>query len=165
VLIDKKHVMKFLPHREPFLFVDGVESVTLAENVDASVKLQTKDLVGTTVVAHFHARADHPIFVGHFPGKPILPGVVQVEMMAQASSFVLTKIYAEPYDVDMDVALLGVEATKFRKPVLPGMDLVISAICTKVRGSFMSYDCKIHQAGELMSESSVLAVVKITERK
>jgi 3-hydroxyacyl-[acyl-carrier-protein] dehydratase len=78
MLFNKQEVLDFLPHRKPFLFVDTVESVTVDPKVLESEKVESKDLVGSKVVAHFHVGEDLEILKGHFPGNPILPGVIQV---------------------------------------------------------------------------------------
>tara|TARA_R110002072_G_scaffold534_6_gene3826 strand:+ start:6895 stop:7395 length:501 start_codon:yes stop_codon:yes gene_type:complete len=165
MIYKKEDVLNFLPHREPFLFVDSVSKVELGSDATQKESMTTKDLVGSTVVAHFFTREDHPIFAGHFPGKPILPGVVQIEMMAQASSFALSKIHKDSTELEMDVALLSVSDAKFRKPVLPGYELEIRTTCTKVRGGFMNHDCEIYYNGELMSQASVFATITFKEKK
>ncbi len=153
-------VKSFLPHRNPFLFVDGVESITVSPEHAEKESLDIKEIIGGEVIGHYRTRADHPIFEGHFPGKPILPGVVQIEMMAQVSSFALMKVVPNWRDLQMDVMLLSVLGSKFRKPVFPEMDLKIKTRCTKIRGPFMTNECAIYHNGEVMSEASVMASVK-----
>jgi 3-hydroxyacyl-[acyl-carrier-protein] dehydratase len=161
MLVNKELVMQFLPHREPFLFVDSVESVTAPRELEEGELLNVKELVGTKIKAHFHVREDHPIFAGHFPGNPIFPGVTQVETMAQASSFIYVLAYDDPYNKEMDVALVSVSSAKFRRPITPGMDIVIETECTKVRGPMVESHCKITHEGNLVSECTVMASVKL----
>lgn len=165
MLYTKENILHFLPHRDPFLFVDAVQSVELAKDLqEKEGAIEGKDLIGAQVVAHYKTKADHPIFKGHFPGRPILPGVVQIEMMAQASSFVLCKLLKGPigpdHTVNLDVALLCADEAKFRRPIYPDMDLIIRTTCTRYRSNMMGCECKIFHQEELMSECQVMAFVK-----
>ena len=166
VLFGKDKVMQFLPHRDPFLFVDSVISVELEGWTYGKGIVTQKEVLGTTVTATFHVSEKLDLFQGHFPGKPILPGVIQVEMMAQASSFIFVTLLEDPFTLGpdlapkMDVALTTISNAKFRKPVTPGMDLTIKATCTKFRGPMMASDCHLFHAGQLVSEASVLASVR-----
>jgi len=157
--LNKDDVLKFLPHRDPFLFIDSVSNVTNPNTKDGEL-IDAKNVIETTVTAHFYTDPKHPIFAGHFPGRPILPGVVQVEMMAQSSSFTITRMHPDPLALKLEVALLSVAEAKFRKPIYPDMHLTVTATCKKWRGAFTSYDCTIHHNGELMSECSVMASVR-----
>ena len=155
--LTKEEVISILPHRDPFLFVDSVESIVAEKEIS-----NYKDLVGTVIKANYYTREDHVIFEGHFPGNPILPGVVQVEMMAQATSFGLLLLEPDLAQKNFDVALLSVSNAKFRKPVLPKMDLVIETHCKKMRNGFLENECSIYHKGELMSEATVFASFKIS---
>ena len=157
MIFDYERVCSFLPHRDPFLFIDSVSEI----DCPAQAPKEMKDLVGTKVTAHYRTKATHEIFKGHFPGNPILPGVVQVEMMAQASSFIMDKIYDCLEDLKMEVALVSVDGAKFRKPIIPEMDLVIKTTLTKVRGPMLSSDCEIYYDGQLMAQASVMASVRM----
>lgn len=157
MIFDFERVCSFLPHRDPFLFIDSVSEI----DCPAQTPKEMKDLVGTKVTAHYRTKAAHEIFKGHFPGNPILPGVVQVEMMAQASSFIMDKIYDCLEDLKMEVALVSVDGAKFRKPIIPEMDLVIKTTLTKVRGPMLSSDCEIYFDGQLMAQASVMASVRM----
>lgn len=161
--MNKEQVMKFLPHRDPFLFIDTVKDVILPEALQGKKPpFALSDLVGAKSICTYKVDNSTKVLEGHFPGNPILPGVVQVEMMAQAASFVALKSLDRPFDeVKLTVALISVDSARFRKPVTPPMDLEIHSTLVKVRGQFWVYDCEIYSSGELMSQCSVMATLKI----
>ncbi len=165
MFLNTQQVMAFLPHRDPFLFIDSVTSVELPETLQGkSGPFKVTELVGGKVHCRFEVRPTTKVLEGHFPGYPILPGVVQVEMMAQASAFLMVHAIHGPLEqAKLDVALLSVDGAKFRKPVLPGMVLDIVATLTKVRGPMNTYSAQIHCQGELISESNFLASLRILE--
>lgn len=158
--LSHKDVLNFLPHREPFLFIDTVSSIEPPEKIEKTTEVSFRNAVGLKVMANFHTRKDHPIFAGHFPEYPILPGVVQVEMMAQASSFGLFAIHVDPLSIKLDVVLLSISEAKFRKPIYPEMDLVIKTECLKVRGPMVTSRCELYHKDQLMSEATVMASIK-----
>jgi len=164
---NKEQVQQFLPHRDPFLFIDEVEYMEDqkgSRDITQKVKVY-KDLVGSKIKAHFNLRPDLEILRGHFPGKPILPGVVQIEMMAQAACFIMLKVMDDPYGGELDVALLSATNTKFRKPALPGMSLEINVELVRARGNILSYKGSIQANGEILSEAEFLASVNYTEKQ
>ncbi|MFA6236556.1 MAG: 3-hydroxyacyl-ACP dehydratase FabZ family protein [Bacteriovorax sp.] len=162
MILNTEQVMMILPHRDPFLFIDSVDSVTIPGRTLAPGEfVELKDIVESEVVARYRTKKEHAIFKGHFPDYPILPGVVQVEMMAQATSFVVFLVHKEPMKMKMDVALLSITEAKFRKPVLPEMDLKLVTKVTKVRGSIITSECKLYHDEQLMSEATVMASLKM----
>ncbi len=162
-MLNKEQVMMILPHRDPFLFIDSVESVkvpgTFAQREMGTFSI--KEIQDAEVVAHYKTKKDHPIFAGHFPDYPIFPGVCQVEMMAQATSFIVFLMDKNPYGKKMDVALLGIDNARFRKPIFPDMDLVLKTKTLKIRGPMITSECQVFHNDTLMSEVHVLASLKM----
>lgn len=108
MLLDAVQLQKILPHRYPFLFLDRVLEAVPGERIVAQKLVSISD----------------PILQGHFPGFPILPGVVQVEAMAQAA--VVLAHLSGVFDPALHNCLfLGIEQAKFRAPVVPGDVLTI----------------------------------------
>ncbi len=160
MLMEKSQVMNFLPHRDPFLFIDGVKEILLPEELKGKKgPFTAQQLIGGKTICTFKVDNTVKVLEGHFPGDPILPGVVQVEMMAQAASFLAIHCKADE-NSKIEVALLGIDSARFRKPVIPPMDLEVHAKLTKVRGPIQMYDCEIYANGELMSQTSVMASLK-----
>jgi 3-hydroxyacyl-[acyl-carrier-protein] dehydratase len=162
MLLNSEQVKKILPHRDPFLFIDSVESVTIPGIEYQKGKIFTlKEIQDAEVTAHYQTKKDHAIFAGHFPGNPILPGVVQVEMMAQATTFIVLLLQENHEKMDLEVALLGIDEARFRKPILPEMELKLVTKTLKIRGPIITSSCKIFHNDQLMSEVTVLASLKM----
>src|SRR5919204_375668 len=113
--LDTDQVMQILPHRFPFLMVDRI----------ISFETETK-CVGVKTVT-----INEPFFQGHFPGHPVMPGVMQVEAMAQVASILLFKLAKTTSRIGY---FMSADEVKFRKPVLPGDTIFIHAELTKSRG-------------------------------
>ncbi len=110
--IDK--VMEFLPHRYPFLLVDRI--------LEAD---------GDRVVGLKNVTINEPFFMGHFPGEPVMPGVLIVEAMGQAGAVVLL---SRPEFRNKVIYLTSVEKARFRRPVRPGDQMITTAELVKLRG-------------------------------
>jgi 3-hydroxyacyl-[acyl-carrier-protein] dehydratase len=123
---------------------------------------EAKELLGGSVVANYYLDPEHPILKGHFPGRPIFPGVLQIECMAQASSFLTCEMKKDiPLgEIKIEVALLSADRAKFRSPVLPGDHLKIKSTLIKVRSFMMSYEAEITRNDEVVSEVTFLASIK-----
>jgi len=135
-----EQILKMLPHRPPFLLVDRV------------LKIE-----GNKIVAIKNVTMNEPFFQGHFPGHPIMPGVLQLEAIAQVAGIVLIK---QGEVVNQVAYFMSAEDVKWRKPVVPGDVLVIEVELTRVRGKIgkASGVCKV--AGEIVSEAEVTFMIR-----
>jgi UDP-3-O-[3-hydroxymyristoyl] N-acetylglucosamine deacetylase/3-hydroxyacyl-[acyl-carrier-protein] dehydratase len=133
-------LMKLLPHRYPFLMVDKI------------VKMEGNVIVGVKNVT-----INEPFFQGHFPGHPIMPGVLQLEAMAQVAGILLLKKMEAANQI---AYFMSAEDVKWRKPVVPGDVLVIEIELTKARGKIGKAKgvCKV--AGEIVSEAEVTFMLR-----
>ncbi|MDR1684940.1 MAG: 3-hydroxyacyl-ACP dehydratase FabZ [Desulfovibrio sp.] len=118
-VLNINEIMKFLPHRYPFLMVDRVVSMTYRQKVSA----------------YKNVSINEPFFQGHFPGLPLMPGVLIVEALAQAGAFLI--LHGLPADTVRNSVFLfaGIEGVRFRKPVVPGdrLDLECELLKQKMR--------------------------------
>ena len=132
-------VMKRLPHRYPFLFLDQV--------------LECKP--GKSVRATKNITINEPFFIGHFPGHPVMPGVLVIEAMAQAGGLLAWEsVSAEERDFTM--YLVGVDKARFKRPVFPGDQLILSATLLTTRRELWRFDCKAEVDGLLAVGAEIL---------
>ncbi len=165
MIVNKEQVLSYLPHRSPFIFIDSVEILHPKIQNNEWGTLVGKEVEGTEVVANYRVDRKHPIFKGHFPGNPILPGVIQIEMVAQAAGFAMFCCFEDPYNTDLNIALLGVQNTKFRKPIIPNIDVIIKTKAIRVRGTtFANHKGEIYNhKNELFSEMEILVSTQVNK--
>jgi UDP-3-O-[3-hydroxymyristoyl] N-acetylglucosamine deacetylase/3-hydroxyacyl-[acyl-carrier-protein] dehydratase len=140
VVMDINEVMKRLPHRYPFLLVDRV------------LKMDEKNITALKNVT-----INEPFFQGHFPGHPIMPGVLQLEAMAQVGGLLMMQHATETKQI---AYFMAADEVKWRKPVLPGDSLVIEVELMKARGKICRAKgvCKV--GGEVVSEAEVTFMLR-----
>ena len=119
---DINDIIKVLPHRYPFILIDRIEITEPGERLIA--------LKNMTI--------NEPFFQGHFPGQPVMPGVLSLEIMAQAGSFLMLSQVEDPLSTNMFFS--AVEKTKFRKPIVPGDQLMVHMTLAKKKLNL----CKFH---------------------
>jgi 3-hydroxyacyl-[acyl-carrier-protein] dehydratase len=135
-------IMELLPHRYPMLLIDRMEDII--PNVSA---------VGIKAVS-----GNEPFFPGHFPGRPIMPGVLIVEAMAQTAA-VHTILSIGAGEGNKLVYFMSISEAKFRKPVEPGMILQLKVTQIKSRGAIRSYTGEAFSHGQLMAEATFTAML------
>jgi 3-hydroxyacyl-[acyl-carrier-protein] dehydratase len=141
-MIEIKEIMTILPHAYPFLLVDRIIEIEPG-----------KRIVGIKNVTY-----NEPFFPGHFPGRPIMPGVLIVEAMAQTSGVLVFNSLAEE-ERDKLVYFLGMDNVKFRKPVIPGDQLRLESEITKHRQSIWGFKGKALVDGKLVAEAEFMAML------
>lgn len=161
---DSQKIMNYLPHRNPFLFVDRIEEMLVPVNSKGEL-----EAVGTTITGIKNATINEPYFVGHFPGMPITPGVIMIETMAQVASFAVYPWLKTDANMKIlsgfELRLAGVDATRFRRPVVPGDKLVLKTTVTKKKGPIWAFQCTGTVDGNLAVECELLASVAIGGEK
>jgi 3-hydroxyacyl-[acyl-carrier-protein] dehydratase len=157
-------IRKFLPHRSPFLLIDRVLEIHPTGDV---ADTSPNGRAGTRVVALKNVTYNEPCFQGHFPEFSILPGVLLVEIMAQAASF-STYPYLlkqaqqagasiEEFARNFQCILVGVDSARFRRPVVPGDSLRVETTVTKCRGRLWAFQCVITVDGKTVAEADIMA--------
>jgi len=134
-------IMKFLPHRYPFLLVDKILELE-----------PDKRVVGLKNVT-----INEPFFPGHFPGAPVMPGVLIIEAMAQVAGVM---IYRDLPDREKKlIYFTGIESAKFRRPVLPGDQLRIEMEFLNRRSNFGKMQGRVTVDGKLVTEAVVMFAI------
>ena len=143
-MIDIDEIRKLLPHRYPFLLVDRIVELELS-----------KKIVGIKNVTF-----NEPFFTGHFPEKPIMPGVLILEAMAQTGGVLAFKSFP---GMEGSVFFTGIDGARFRKPVIPGDQLKLVVEVVKHRREIWVFDGKAFVDGDVVAEARIMAMLKMNK--
>ena len=138
MLLDVNGIQKILPHRYPFLLVDAIEEME-----------PKKRIVGIKNVT-----ANESYFQGHFPGKPVMPGVLIIESMAQTGGVLL--LHEIPDRDKKVIYFVAIDNARFRRPVVPGDQLRLELIVHSCRGTFCKLEGRASVNGELAAEATMM---------
>jgi 3-hydroxyacyl-[acyl-carrier-protein] dehydratase len=138
MIMDVVEIQKYLPHRYPFLMVDGILEIE-----------RLKRIVG---VKNVSINESH--FQGHFPGKPVMPGVLIIEAMAQTGGLLL--LLEVPDRESKLLFFAAVDGARFRRPVVPGDQLKIEMTVLAWRGDFCKLEGKALVDGQLAAEATLM---------
>jgi 3-hydroxyacyl-[acyl-carrier-protein] dehydratase len=139
--VDILGVLKLLPHRYPFLLVDRIVEID-GDNSAIGIKSVT---------------FNEPHFQGHFPGQPVMPGVLIIEAMAQTAGAIC--IHNRGSDSPSVVYFMTIDNAKFRKPVVPGDRLEIHVKKQKQRGTIWRFACEAIVDGAKVAEAEIAAMI------
>lgn len=140
-VVDPRRVLELLPHRYPFLLVDRVDGFEANTSIDAVKNVTWNE----------------PYFQGHFPGNPVMPGVLQLEALAQAAALLAMLSRPELVEAGGGVLLMGLDKVRFRRMVVPGDVLSLHVDVTKIRGDIWKVKGQASVSGERAAEAEIMA--------
>lgn len=134
--MNKEEIKQIIPHRDPFLFLDEIHEL---ESLHRAIGIQ-------------YVKAEDYFFQGHFPGKPVMPGVLIIESLAQVGAVILLSHSDHKGKI---VYFTGIKNAKFRRSVVPGDKLVLECTLTKLRTNFGFGAAKAYVDGNLVCEADI----------
>ncbi len=142
--LDIHEVLKFLPHRYPFLLIDRVLDYTKDKSLTA--------IKNVTI--------NEPFFPGHFPYRPVMPGVLILEAMAQASAVLSLKSMDKLPSADSVFYFVGINDARFKRPVEPGDQLRLHTSIKRIMRGMWMYDCAAHVGDELAATAGLMCTYR-----
>ena len=140
--VDVARIMRAIPHRYPFLMIDRVLEMVL----------------GRSAIGVKNVTINEPFFEGHFPGHPVMPGVLIIEAMAQTAAVLVVETIG-PDAAGKVVYFMSVEGAKFRRPVVPGDQLRIHIVKERSRGSVWKFHAIARVDGVSVAEATYAAMI------
>src|SRR5262247_2915869 len=142
--MDIHDILKKLPHRYPFLLVDRVLAVD----------------PGKTIRALKNVSINEPFFVGHFPHRPVMPGVLTLEALAQAAALLAFESAGAAVAHDSVVYFVGIDGARFKRPVEPGDQLILEAAVDRVKAGIYKFKTKASVDGETAVEADLMCTLR-----
>jgi len=144
--MDIQHILRKLPHRYPFLLVDRV--------LEIEKGVRIKALKNVTI--------NEPFFPGHFPARPVMPGVLMLEALAQAAALLsFESLDGDPPD-DMVVYFAGIDNARFKRPVGPGDQLILEAAIDRAKSGIYRYKTRATVDGAVAVEADLMCTMRRT---
>jgi len=137
-------IRRFLPHRYPFLLIDRV--------IDC--------VPGETLTAIKNVSVNEPFFTGHFPETPIMPGVLIIEALAQATGLLGFRTMSEEPSSDLLYMLVGVDDVRFKRQVVPGDQLTLKAKVERQSKVIWKFSCEASVDGQIVTTANLLCAAK-----
>jgi len=137
-------IRRFLPHRYPFLLIDRVLECVPGENLTAIKNVSVNE----------------PFFTGHFPETPIMPGVLIIEALAQATGLLGFRTMSEEPSADLLYMLVGVDDIRFKRQVVPGDQLTLKAKLERRSKVIWKFSCEASVDGHVVTAANLLCAAK-----
>ena len=142
--MDIHEILKRLPHRYPILMVDRV--------IELEHKKRIRALKNVTI--------NEPYFVGHFPHRPVMPGVMMLEALAQAAALLAyDAVDAKPDDKSV-YYFAGIDAARFKRPVEPGDQIILDVTLERMKAGIFKFQARASVGGELAVEADLMCAVR-----
>ena len=138
--ISIEEIQELLPHRYPMLLVDRVTEIVLGDSISAYKNITTNE----------------PFFMGHFPGKQVMPGVLIVEAMAQASGILGFKTMDKKPEDGSIYYFVGADNLRFKRPAVPGDKLILNSKVVTNKKGIWKFDCNAMVESELVAKATIL---------
>jgi len=142
--LDINRILEFIPHRYPFLLVDRIMQYSPGESLTALKNVSVNE----------------PFFVGHFPNRPVMPGVLIIEAMAQATGVLAIVTADRKLQGNSLFYLVGVNDARFKQPVIPGDQLMIEVKLLRTKRSMWKFDCSVSVDGKVVASAELMCVEK-----
>ena len=138
--MDIQQIMQHLPHRYPFLLIDRV----------------TEFKAGESLVGYKNVTYNEPFFLGHFPQRPVMPGVLILEAMAQATGLLAFRTVERGAKRESLYFLVGIDKARFKKPVEPGDQLVLRAQLLRAKRGIWVFACQASVDGKVVATAEIM---------
>ena len=139
-----EEIKRLIPHRYPFLLIDKVENI----------------IIGKSASGIKNVTVNEPYFTGHFPSSPVVPGVLQIESMAQTAAVLVAKSL-NVSDSTALVLLTTIDKAKFRKPVVPGDVMLLAISVQKMRNNLWKFKGEVIVDSQKVSECEFSAMMRL----
>ena len=147
--MDIHEILDHLPHRYPFVMIDRVISMELGKEI--------------TVLKN--VSINEPFFPGHFPHHPVMPGVLIVEAMAQATAILSFKTMGKKPTDDSVYYFAGIDSARFKKPVSPGDQIILNVKIDRILKGIWKYSGVATVDGVVVAEASMMCILKSIDKK
>lgn len=143
-MMDIHHILKKLPHRYPILLVDRVLEIEQGKRIKA--------LKNVTI--------NEPFFMGHFPHRPVMPGVMMLEALAQAAAVLSFETLGVEPDDKTVYYFAGIDGARFKRPVEPGDQLILDVTLDRMKAGIFKFSGRASVAGEVAAEAELMCTMR-----
>jgi 3-hydroxyacyl-[acyl-carrier-protein] dehydratase len=143
-MMDIHQIIAKLPHRYPFLLVDRVTEIEK----------------GIAITGLKNVSINEPFFPGHFPHRPVMPGVLMLEALTQVSALLAFETMGTEVDPDVVVYFVGIDGARFKRPVEPGDQLILRSRIERNKAGIYKFNCAAHVGEELAVQADLMCTMR-----